>query len=132
MCFCCATAAFFVEGRKGNELWWTLDWIESPPVSGKLDCASISQAIGSQAIGRLRLDPIGKAIHYFSFGSVDGIAISSTVGMVVGTVGMVVVTVGMVVGETIHMSIGHVQFIAAYRIEICVGRRQRSCKVSRG
>jgi hypothetical protein len=113
MCFCCATQAFFIESRKGNELWWTLDWIESPPVSGKLDCASISQAIG-----RLRLDPIGKAIHCFSIGSVDGIAISSTVGMVVG--------------ETIHMSIGDLKSIAVYEIEICVGRRQRSCIMSRG
>ena len=100
---CCTFAAFFIESREGNELWWRLDWIKSLPVSEKLDFAATDRPIG-----KLRLDFSGRAIHSCSIESVSGIVIPNTVGTFASDTTYISVgdTNGMPIGETILVSIG--------------------------
>jgi hypothetical protein len=155
---CCAVAAFFIESGEGNELWWRLNWIESLPISKKLDCAAIGQPIG-----KLRLDFSGRAIHSCSIESVSGIVIPNTVGTFASDTIYISVgdTNGMPIGETILVSIGEaisipvgeaismpigeaisvpidglrfihdLGIVPVHEAKICAGWRQRSCVMVR-
>jgi hypothetical protein len=139
---CCAVAAFFIESREGDELGWRLNWIESLPVSEKLDCAAFGQPID-----KLRLDFSGRAIHSCSTESVSGVAISSTVGTFAGDTIYISVsdTIGMPIGETILVSIGKpisvpidglrsihdLGIVPVHEAKICAGRRQWPCVMIR-
>ena len=140
---CCAAATLFVESREGYELRWGFDWIESLPVSGKLDCGSTVQPIGD-----LRLRFFDRAVHSRYIGRVNNIAVFGTISaftggaihMAIGKAILVSIgnTILMSVGEAICMPIDNLRSIhnlgsvAVYKAKICLGRRQRPCIMIRG